>query len=423
LFSFPDISGQPLLTLEEAIQIGLENNYAIRIARNNEAIAKNNNTKGNAGFLPSASIFGNVNYSTFNSTQKFFSGQEQKRTGAGNTSVRTGVTVDWTAFDGFKMYAIKERLDLTEQKSKSLTSSEMQDLVFRIQNSYQDLIRINQQIINTYSSIELNKALYNLAEQKLNLGATTRLEVLQSSNRVKADSASLLNYENQLALVKIAFNQLLLQDPETTFSVDTTFDSQILPNYETMVEMALQQNNELALLSYDEKIALAQIKEARAQLFPTLDLNAGYNYNWSKAEAGFLLSNRTFGPTIGLSVNYDIFTGRDLKKDIKNVELLQENIQLTKEQLESDLKTQLAALYQNYKGLEDLKRIEINNLETAQQNTQLAQELYRAGRATNFEVREAIFDETQVKDRLSDTTYRQKLTEIEILYLTGIIIQ
>jgi outer membrane protein TolC len=190
-----------------------------------------------------------------------------------------------------------------------------------------------------------------------------------------------------------------------------------------MVEMALQQNNELALLSYDEKIALAQIKEARAQLFPTLDLNAGYNYNWSKAEAGFLLSNRTFGPTIGLSVNYDIFTGRDLKKDIKNVELLQENIQLTKEQLEIDIKTQLASLYQNYKGLEDLKRIEISNLETAEQNTQLAQELYRAGRATNFEVREAIFDETQVKDRLSDTTYRQKLTEIEILYLTGIIIQ
>jgi outer membrane protein TolC len=415
--------GQAPLSVEEAIQIGLENNYDIRIARNNEAIAKNNNTAGNAGFLPSASIFGSANYSSNNTTQKFFSGQEQMRTGAGNTSVRMGATVSWTAFDGFKMYAVRDRLNLTEQKSKAMTKSEMQDLVFRIQSSYQDLIRINQQIANTRSSIQLNESLYQLAQQKLNLGATTRLEVLQSANRVKADSAQLLNHQNQLALVKISFNRLLLRDAETLFNVDSTFIAQLLPNYQTIAEMAMQQNDQLALLSFDEKIALAQIKEARAQLFPTFDLNAGFNYNWSKSEAGFLLSNRTFGPTIGFSANYDIFTGRDLKKDIRNVELFQENILLTRQELEADLKTQLASLYQNYQALEDLKRIEISNLQTAEQNTGLARELYRSGRATNFEVREAIFNETQVKDRLSDTTYRQKLTEIEIFYLAGILIR
>jgi outer membrane protein TolC len=415
--------GQAPLSVEEAIQIGLENNYDIRIARNNEAIATNNNTAGNAGFLPTASIFGSVNYSSNNSIQKFFSGQEQMRTGAGNTSVRAGATVNWTAFDGFKMYAVRDRLNLTEQKSKALTRSEMQDLVFRIQSSYQDLIRINQQINNTLSSIQLNEALYQLAGQKLNLGATTKLEVLQSANRVKADSAQLLNHQNQLGLLKISFNRLLLRDANMPFDVDTTFSAQLLPDYNAIMEMALQQNSQLELLSYDEKIALAQIKEARAQLFPTLDLNAGFNYNWSKAEAGFLLSNRTFGPTIGLSANYDIFTGRNLKKDIQNVELLQENIKLTRQQIEEDLKSQLASWYQNWQGLEDLKRIEISNLLTAEQNTELARELYRSGRATNFEVREAILNETQVKDRLSDTTYRQKLTEIEIFYLAGILIQ
>lgn len=415
--------GQAPLSVEEAIQIGLENNYDIRIARNNEAIATNNNTAGNAGFLPTASIFGSVNYSSNNSIQKFFSGQEQMRTGAGNTSVRAGATVNWTAFDGFKMYAVRDRLNLTEQKSKALTRSEMQDLVFRIQSSYQDLIRINQQINNTLSSIQLNEALYQLAGQKLNLGATTKLEVLQSANRVKADSAQLLNHQNQLGLLKISFNRLLLRDANMRFDVDTTFSAQLLPDYNAIMEMALQQNSQLELLSYDEKIALAQIKEARAQLFPTLDLNAGFNYNWSKAEAGFLLSNRTFGPTIGLSANYDIFTGKNLKKDIQNVELLQENIKLTRQQIEEDLKSQLASWYQNWQGLEDLKRIEISNLLTAEQNTELARELYRSGRATNFEVREAILNETQVKDRLSDTTYRQKLTEIEIFYLAGILIQ
>ncbi len=414
---------QEIFTLEEAIQTGLENNYSIRIARNNEAIAANNNTAGNAGFLPSASIFGSVNYSSNNTKQQFFSGDEQNRTGAGNTAIRLGAEVNWTAFDGFRMFAVRDRLDLTEQKSKAQTRAEMQDLVYRIQLAYQDLIRTKQQIENTRKSIELNQTLRELAEGKLELGAATRLEVLQSVNRVKQDSATLLNFENQLQLARISFNRLILRDPATQFDVPGIFEAEILPNYDATLELALQNNDQLKLLTYDEQIALAQIKEARSQLYPTLDLNAGFNYNWSRSEAGFLLSNRTFGPTIGISANYDIFTGRNLQKDIRNVELFQDNIRLTRKEIEEDIRTQLASLYQDYRSLEELKLLEVSNLRTAEQNTELARQLYQSGRATNFEVREAIFNETQVNDRLSATTYRQKQVEIEISYLAGLLLR
>ena len=66
--------GQDVLTLEEAIQTGLENNYNIRISRNNEAMAANSNTYGNAGFLPRATVAGTVSYSSSNTVQKLFSG-------------------------------------------------------------------------------------------------------------------------------------------------------------------------------------------------------------------------------------------------------------------------------------------------------------------------------------------------------------
>lgn len=57
---------QDTLRLDEAIQLGLQNNYAIQIAHNESAIAENNASLGNAGFLPrlsaniskSRSIFG-----------------------------------------------------------------------------------------------------------------------------------------------------------------------------------------------------------------------------------------------------------------------------------------------------------------------------------------------------------------------------
>ena len=42
----------PLLTLRDAVEIALKNNYNIKLSQNNASIAQNNVTIGNAGFLP-----------------------------------------------------------------------------------------------------------------------------------------------------------------------------------------------------------------------------------------------------------------------------------------------------------------------------------------------------------------------------------
>lgn len=414
------VSAQEVLTLEEAIQIGLENNYSIRIAKNSETIATNSNTKGNAGFLPSVSTSGNVGYTSNNTTQKFFSGDERTGKGAGNTAIRFGVAVNWTAFDGFRMYAVKDRLDLVEQKSKSFTRRQMHELVTQIQNRYYGLVRVLQRVEIIQQSIQLNNALKELAEAKLKIGTGTSLEVLQTANRLSADSSALLNLSDLSVQAQIELNRLMNRDPEISFSVPIEIPDIILPPLSELNELVINQNHELKLLRYDEQIAITQIKEAKSSLYPTLDLNAGYNYNFSKAEVGFLLSNRSFGPTIGVTANYDIFQGRNLKKDIQNAELFQQNTILTRENLEADLLADLAFFYKDYMALRDLLDLEKRNLETAEKNTLLARELYRSGRATNFDVREAILAETQVKDRLSDVVYRQKINEIMIKNLAGI---
>ncbi len=411
---------QTTLSLNEVIDIALENNYSIRIAQNNERIAANSNTRGNAGFLPRLNTNGNVTRTINNTKQKFFSGDERQGIGAATTAVRLGLGLTWTAFDGFRMYATKDRLDLEEQRSKAFTRNEMQSLVTTIQNVFFGAVRTEQQIEIIQQSIALNLALKELAEAKLKIGTGTSLEVLQTANRLSIDSSALLNLRDQSLRAQIALNRLMQRPADLRFSVPTDIPPFILPSLEELTQMALQENHQLQLLAFDEKIALTQIKEARANLYPTIDLNAGYNYNFSRAEVGFLLSNRTFGPTVGLTANYDIFTGRNLKKDIANAHIFKENVQLSKSDLEENLKSDMATLYQEYSALQELLELELRNLDTAARNTLLARELYRSGRATNFDVRQAILEETQVKDRLSDVRYRIKLGEIEIRSLAGI---
>ena len=244
--------------------------------------------------------------------------------------------------------------------------------------------------------------------------------MLQTANRLSVDSSALLSLEDQLIRSQIALNRLIRQDAGTRFSVPAELPPAVLPTLEELTQLALQENYQLQLLNFDEQIALTQIKEARASLYPNVELNAGYNYNFSRAEVGFLLSNRTFGPTIGLTATYDIFTGRSLKKEIANAELFKENVQVSKADLMEDIKANMANLYQEYRALQDLEDLELRNLDIAGKNTVLARQLYRSGRATNFDVRQAILEETQVKDRLSDVQFRTKLAEIAIKSLAGI---
>jgi outer membrane protein TolC len=48
------MNAQELLTIEDAVKIALENNYAIKIAANELTIGKTNVSIGNAGMLPRA---------------------------------------------------------------------------------------------------------------------------------------------------------------------------------------------------------------------------------------------------------------------------------------------------------------------------------------------------------------------------------
>jgi outer membrane protein TolC len=414
------LQGQEILSLKEAIKMGLENNYNIRIARNNEAIADNNNTAGAAGFLPTVSTTGNLSRTINNTKQVFFSGDERSGTGAATTRYSVGARVSWTAFDGFQMYATRDRLEFEEQRSKAFTESAMQDLATQIQSAYFSIVRMLQQRGIIEESIQLNLSLKELAENKVRIGTGTSLDVLQTTTRLNTDSSALLNLQDRMSQAKLSLNRLIGRDPGISFNIPDGMPSIVLPQLSELTQLAIVQNYDLKLLSFDEQIALSRIKEARSALFPTVTVNANYDYNFSKAEVGFLLSNRSFGPTIGLTATYDIFTGRSIKKDLATAELIKQNAILNKENLREDIKSAMAIVYQNYQALLRLQELELRNLRTAETNTTLARQLYSSGRATNFEVREAILSEIQIKDRISDVQFQIKLAEIDLKSMAGI---
>ena len=71
-----ELRAQTLLTREDAVRITLENNYGIRIARNNVEIAENNTSKRNTGHLPTLTARSGGNYEVAGSSTQVPVGAE-----------------------------------------------------------------------------------------------------------------------------------------------------------------------------------------------------------------------------------------------------------------------------------------------------------------------------------------------------------
>ncbi len=413
-------SAQEILSAQEAVKIGIEQNFSVRILRNEEQIANNNNTAGNAGMLPTVSTIGTTSYSVNNTEQKFFNGETRGGSGASNISFRTGLEVNWTAFDGFRMFAERDRLSALESQSRTQTIAQMQDLAANILDAYYNLVQLELSTDNLRYAVRLDRDLLQLVENKKRIGTATGLELLQSRTRLTADSARLVQLETDIQRARKNFNQLLNRPVELTFQVDSALNSILLPSLEELLQRSKQSNPGLLLSKIDRELALLASNNLKGNLWPELSLQGTLNYNFQRNDIGFLLSNRNFGPTVGLTLRYTLYDRDNRKREINNARIAEENAALREAEIQQIIEAQIRTRYGDYQALRQLAELEELNLRVAEEQANLARELYRLGRTTNFEVREAILQGIQANDRVIQNLYRLKQIEISLLNLAGI---
>ena len=99
------VAAQEPLTFEKAVEIGLQQNYSIRIARNEARVTENNRGLGTAGFLPKVDLSGSTT-----KTDADESSTSPSSVGDSKTDNSTAqIALQWTLFDGFQMFADNRR--------------------------------------------------------------------------------------------------------------------------------------------------------------------------------------------------------------------------------------------------------------------------------------------------------------------------
>lgn len=424
LFSFMYLAyGQAraqILTLQEAVQIATQQNIQVRLAQNAIAIAQSNDTRGNAGQLPTINFTAGQDNSINNVRQQFLSGATNDRRGARNNTLQMGVEANWTLWDGKRMFIARNRLHENVRNQQMLTEMQKQQIIYQIYRSYFALVQQNQ-IYKLYEqAVELSTKRLKLAEDKLSVGKVAKTEVLRAQVDLNADKSQLLRQNALIQDAKINLNLLLGREANTPFEPSETL---ALPTL-TEALASLQQEAEGKNLAFqqlqiEQNINTFQLKELEGEKQPQIDLRAGYNYSRLQSQAGFLLRNQTYGGHFGISLFYPIFNGYDLRRRIQNNRLQADGLKIEREQISQTVNQNLARAYTRYQNNQQLFALEEENVKVAEQNFSLAQDQHMAGLTTSLELRTAQQNLTQSLTRKTTAQYEIWLTEIDLLYWAG----
>lgn len=418
-FCIIKMDAQEVLTIEDAVKIALENNYEIKIASNNLNIDKTNVSTGNAGMLPKVTASLLDNNGIQNSSQTRQDGTVTSLDNAKSNSLNYGVGLDWTIFDGFKMFAkldqLKELQKLGEAQLKLTIITKISD----VNATYFDLVQQQQQLAALDTTIVISNQRLDLAQNRFSIGKASKLEVLNAQVDLNTDKVALLRQKELYENTKISLNQILARDLKTDFKVVDAIivdGNLLLPELSALAE---KQNPQLETQIINKRISELQLKQIKAARYPTVNVNTGYNFSESHSSLGFTSQSSARGLNYGFKASLNLFDGLSQNRNEKIAQFEIENSKIAIEQQNLALNSQLEISYQTYLTNLELIDLEEKNEAIAKQNLDITLDKFRIGTITTLEFRTAQLNYINAKVRNSNAQYQAKLSEIALKELAG----
>ena len=420
LFMVPHILlAQKILTLEEAISKTLQQNFDLKIVSNNLKIAQENVSLGNAGMLPNIEFVTTQNNSVQNATLKQANGNEIDITGAENLNLNYGVGLNWTIFDGFRMFARHKQLKESQKLSETELRLAVLTKVSEVYKVYYQLVNLQAQRKALDSLIYISEFRLEIANSRYSIGKASKLEVLNATVDLNSDQSTLILLNEQWNLVLIQLNQLMVQDVSLVYEVSSQVVIDETLQLETLKSLANELNPVLQAQYLNQKIQEYELKQVKANRYPIVSINSGYNLVRSQTPFGFITENNGRNFNYGITATFNIFDGFNQNRNEKVAQLNFDNTGFAIEQQKINMESQLASLYQSYLSNRSLLAIELKNEMIAKENLKITVDKFKIGTIAAVEFRMAQQNYANAVVRLTSAQYLAKQSEIVLKEVAG----
>ncbi len=415
------LSAQEVLSLKDCIEIGLEQNYSIRLVRNEQQISENNATIGNAGYLPTLDASTGFSGTMTDYNDRYKNGDRDRTNSINNETANLGVSMSWTVFDGFNIQAEYERLKELQRMGELNTRRTIEDFVADISSEYFSFIRQQIRLRNLRATLALSRERLRIVEERYYIGSMSRLDLQQAKVDFNSDSSSVLNQLEVVHRSRTRLNELMALDniEERVFLQDTVIVPNVFLDEVDLWQSTLAVNSSLLMAVKNRTISELDYKKVKSRNYPYVRLNGGYGYTANWYETGSYDVQRRLALNYGVTVGINLFDGLNKRREQRNARIQIENRELQIQELELSLRADMSNLWMAYQNNLDLWALEKENVVAAQENYDIAIDRYKLGDLSGIQLREAQNSLLEAEERRSIAEYSTKLCEISLLQLSG----
>ncbi|MDP3681774.1 MAG: TolC family protein [Flavobacterium sp.] len=415
------------LTLKEAINYALENKAEAKKAKLQVENSEYQIQEVRSQALPQISANGNLTYNPIIQTTVI----DGAGFGAPGTTIQAAFGQKWVSTAGVSLtQAIFDQTVFTGLKAAKSTREFYQineqlteeQVIERVANNYyqvyvqrQKLTVIDSMYKNTTKVKDIIKGQYdNGLAKKIDLDRTlVRISNINTQRQQVLNAVQI--QENALKFYMGMPIETQIEIPQTAFEVSPQSLSEV-PN--------TANRTEYLLLKKQEQLLFYQKKAVEAGYYPTLSLNAGYNYigQGPKMPIGGKPSDGVYWSdfsSIGLNLKVPIFTGFSTRSKVRQADI---DLRTIKEDI-NDTKLSLDLAFANAKTQIDNSLTTINN---QRENAQLAKEVldntrnnYVQGLASLTDLLDAENSLTEAQNNYTSAILDYKLAEIQLIKSKG----
>ena len=399
-----------VITLEQALEIGLSENVSVKVADmeiERTGFAK----KGTYASLYPQIDFSGSYQRTIKKQAMFMSmgeGQEPMKIEVGmfntiNAAVAASVPlVNAQLWKSLKISGMDVELAVEKARSSRL------DMVTQVKNAYYSTL-LAKEAFEVYKQVYEN-ALQNFAEtqKKYDAQKASEMDLIRAKTTVENAIPNVYNAESSVILALWQLKAVLGVDLDLDLDIAgklSDYAQQMLADINQFEDVSLEENTTMKQLAIQTEMLAETVKLQKYANLPTIA--ASFNFAYMSMANDVAFSEFPWIPysTAGISINIPIFAGGKRHNQIRQAKNQYEQVQLqvadTERQLKIAIRQSLATMETNMKSYYAAQ----NAVASAQKGYDITEVSYKVGRSTLIELNDAQLALTQ-----------SRLTESQAIY-------
>ena len=399
------------LTLKETVNEVIHTHPIVQERLKNYRATQSDISIADAGYMPTIDIVGGVGYKT--------QGHLNSDVTEGDfNTYNSAIILKQNIFNGFDtLYSV------AYEKARTVSAAydyieKTDDITLQTTQAYINLLRAHELYSTSKENVSSNEIIYSKVYELYVSGVAARSELDKIQSSLALSRSNLTANRNNLVDARFNFHRMLGRNVSIEALVKPKFTARLPRTRVRALQFALANNPSLMVSRFNIKSAQKRYKQARANYYPTVDLEASQNYsnNWQTA----LTPDDRF--EVMLNVSYNLYNGgSDASRKQKNISLVNQEIEKQRE-LKRELIHSLGVSWSAYEitkvQLDDLYKFQSFSFSTLE----LYQEEYELGQRSLLDLLAAQNDFFNAQTQIINAEYDRLFAKYRILDAMGVLV-